>query len=75
MHAPARCGTCCRPGVFCSQPAGLLHATPNWNLVNATLQLFGPCTEEALCKRILLFQGLCCVAGLGARWALVGIYK
>ncbi len=59
----------------CCCAAGLLHATPNWNLVNATLQLFGPCSEERLCARLLAFQALCCCAGLGARWALVGIYK
>ena len=54
---------------------GLLRATPNYNLVNLTLVLFGPCTEEALCIRLMAFQVACCVAGLGARWLLTGIYK
>ncbi|BDA50583.1 UDP-N-acetylglucosamine-dolichyl-phosphate N-acetylglucosaminephosphotransferase [Coccomyxa sp. Obi] len=54
---------------------GLLHATPNWNLVNLMLHVFGPCTEERLCLRLLAFQIICCVFGLGVRWALTGIYK
>ena len=53
----------------------LLHATPNWNLVNLMLYIFGPCTEQALCIRLLIFQVMCCVAGLTARWNLTGIYK
>ena len=53
----------------------LLHATPNWNLVNLTLHIFGPCTEQALCIRLLTFQVVCCVSGLAARWKLTGIYK
>ena len=53
----------------------LLHATPNWNLVNLMLHVFGPCTEQALCIRLLVFQVICCVAGLAARWSLTGIYK
>jgi UDP-N-acetylglucosamine--dolichyl-phosphate N-acetylglucosaminephosphotransferase len=48
---------------------------PDWNLVNLTLQLFGPCGENALCVRILALQVACCVFGFGARWALKGIYK
>lgn len=54
---------------------GLLHATPNWNLVNLFLHLFGPCKENELCARLLAFQIVCCVFGLGIRWALTGIYK
>ena len=54
---------------------GLLHATPNWNLVNLTLHMFGPCTEEQLCWRLLKFQMFCCGFGLGLRWVLTGIYK
>ncbi|CAL5229410.1 g12729 [Coccomyxa viridis] len=53
----------------------LLHATPNWNLVNLMLHIFGPCTEQALCIRLLAFQVICCVSGLAARWNLTGIYK
>jgi len=56
---------------------GLLRPKPqpDWNLVNLMLQLFGPCTEDALCVRILLFQAGCCALGFGARWALEGVYK
>lgn len=54
---------------------GLLHATPNMNLVNLTLRLFGPCTEEALCVRLLGFQAVCCLAGFVVRHLLAGIYK
>lgn len=54
---------------------GLLHATPNWNLVNATLQILGPTTEKQLCIRLLLFQALCCAGGFYARKALAGVYK
>lgn len=53
----------------------LLHATPNMNLVNLTLRLFGPCTELALCLRLLAFQGLSCLAAFGVRTLLRGIYK
>lgn len=43
---------CCR-----FDPAtGLLHATPNMNVVNLVLRLFGPCTELWLCLRILAWQ-------------------
>ncbi|GBF90594.1 hypothetical protein Rsub_03166 [Raphidocelis subcapitata] len=48
---------------------------PDWNLVNLTLQLFGPCGENVLCARILALQAACCAFGFGARWALQGIYK
>jgi UDP-N-acetylglucosamine--dolichyl-phosphate N-acetylglucosaminephosphotransferase len=54
---------------------GLLHATPNWNLVNLTLQLLGPCTELRLCVRLLVFQVGCCIGGFVARHALAGVYK
>ena len=54
---------------------GLLHPTPNWNLVNLALEVLGPCTEEMLCIRILTLQVICCMAGFGIRWALTGIYK
>ncbi|WIA39837.1 hypothetical protein OEZ86_013287 [Tetradesmus obliquus] len=56
---------------------GLLRPkdAPDWNLVNLTLQLFGPCSENALCVRILVMQGACCALGFGLRWALAGIYK
>ena len=54
---------------------GLLHATPNWNLVNLTLHMLGPCSEQTLCVRILAFQVLCCASGFGARALLAGWYK
>jgi len=53
----------------------LLHATPNMNLVNLTLRVLGPCTEQGLCVRLLVFQTGCCVAGLAAHHLLAGIYK
>lgn len=40
---------------------------PDWNVVNLVLQLFGDTTENILCVRILLIQGVCCLAGLAAR--------
>lgn len=53
----------------------LLHATPNWNLVNLFLQVFGPCTEPALCNRLMAFQVACCWLAFAVRHALTGIYK
>ncbi|KAL4854028.1 UDP-N-acetylglucosamine--dolichyl-phosphate N-acetylglucosaminephosphotransferase [Chlorella vulgaris] len=43
---------------------GLLHATPNMNVVNLTLRLLGPCSELWLCMRILIMQILICLAVL-----------
>ena len=54
---------------------GLLHATPNMNLVNLVLRVLGPCTELALCLRLLALQAACCAVAFAARAALVGIYK
>lgn len=54
---------------------GLLTATPNWNLVNLILQVGGPCSEEALCRRILFLQGASCVTGFALRHLLVGVWK
>lgn len=48
---------------------------PDWNLVNLFLQLFGSCSENALCVRLLVFQAACCALGFYARWALAGVYK
>ncbi|CAD7696047.1 unnamed protein product [Ostreobium quekettii] len=53
---------------------GLLHATPNWNLINLVLHLMGPCGEEALCVRVLVMQVACCAVGFGAKWALQGVF-
>lgn len=43
---------------------GLLHATPNMNVVNLTLRLLGPCSELWLCMRILIMQIIICLAVL-----------
>ena len=53
----------------------LLHATPNWNLVNLTLHLFGPCTEPALCDRLLSFQVACCLLAFFVRYYLTDLYR
>lgn len=53
----------------------LLHATPNWNLVNLMLQVFGPCTERDLCIRILGLQALSCIIAFVFRHLVTGIYK
>ncbi len=54
---------------------GLLYATPNWNLVNLALHLFGPCTERELCIRLLTFQAGCCVLAFCVRAVATGWYK
>ena len=54
---------------------GLLTATPNYNLVNLTLYVGGPCTEQQLCVRLLTMQALSCAAGFGVRHLLVGVWK
>lgn len=54
---------------------GLLHATPNWNLVNLMLHLGGPCTELWLCVRILALQVVVCVVGVAAHLLLKGTWK
>ena len=54
---------------------GLLHATPNMNLVNLTLRVLGPSTERVLCIRLLILQAVCCLAGFGARIVLAPYYR
>ena len=54
---------------------GLLHPTPNMNLVNLTLRVMGPCTERALCVKLLILQALCCLVGVAARAWLGHLYK
>ena len=54
---------------------GLLHPTPNMNVVNLVLRLLGPCTEFWLCVRILVWQMACCAAALAARDVLAGWWK
>mmetsp|Transcript_32512 Transcript_32512/g.71060 ORF Transcript_32512/g.71060 Transcript_32512/m.71060 type:complete len:409 (-) Transcript_32512:393-1619(-) len=55
--------------------SGLLHATPNMNLVNLALRITGPLREESLTALLLMFQVACCVAGFAARYMLAGWYK
>jgi UDP-N-acetylglucosamine--dolichyl-phosphate N-acetylglucosaminephosphotransferase len=56
---------------------GLLRPkeVPDMNLVNLMLRMFGPCSEAALCARLLAFQVACCALGFGVRWQLQGVYK
>ncbi|GJP32228.1 hypothetical protein CLOM_g16822 [Closterium sp. NIES-68] len=53
----------------------LLTGSNDLNLVNLFLRLFGPCTEEALCIRLLLFQVLSSLLCFTARLFLQGVYK
>ncbi|KAJ1445537.1 glycosyl transferase family 4-domain-containing protein [Pelagophyceae sp. CCMP2097] len=39
----------------------------NLTLINVVLHVLGPMTEPALCTTLMVFQGVCCAAGLGAR--------
>lgn len=55
--------------------SGLLHATPNMNLVNLALRVLGPQTERMLCIKLLVFQALCCGMCFGARWLMAGWWK
>mmetsp|Transcript_22505 Transcript_22505/g.76505 ORF Transcript_22505/g.76505 Transcript_22505/m.76505 type:complete len:400 (-) Transcript_22505:273-1472(-) len=54
---------------------GTLAPTPNLNLVNLALRLFGNRTERSLCNHLLGLQALCCAAVFALRIALAGIYK
>ncbi len=54
---------------------GLLHATPNMNVVNLVLRMLGPTSELWLCMRILAFQLACCLCAFVVRHALAGWYK
>lgn len=38
------------------------------NLQSLMVQLFGPCSEQTLCIRLLMLQGACCVLGLWLTW-------
>jgi len=55
--------------------SGLLHPTPNMNLVNLSLRVMGPLKEETLCIRLLLLQVVCCAGGFGIRYCVAGYYK
>ncbi|CAI5527269.1 unnamed protein product [Closterium sp. Naga37s-1] len=52
-----------------------LTGSNDLNLVNLFLRLFGPCTEEHLCIRLLLFQVLSAFLCFSARLVLQGWYK
>ncbi|CAI5468596.1 unnamed protein product [Closterium sp. Yama58-4] len=52
-----------------------LTGSNDLNLVNLFLRLFGPCTEEHLCIRLLLFQVLSALLCFSARLVLQGWYK
>lgn len=54
---------------------GLLTGSKDMNLVNLFLRLFGKCSEQQLCIRLLLFQALCCALCFGLRHAIAGWYK
>jgi UDP-N-acetylglucosamine--dolichyl-phosphate N-acetylglucosaminephosphotransferase len=54
---------------------GLLHATPNYNLVNLALQLGGPRTERSLCALLLALQVAAAGGAFALRAALAGVYK
>jgi len=60
---------------------GLLHPSKatetryNMNLVTLFLRLFGPCTERALCARLLAFQFASCAFAFAARHVFTGLWK
>ncbi|KAK9143697.1 hypothetical protein Syun_013097 [Stephania yunnanensis] len=54
---------------------GLLTGTKDGTLVNIFLRLFGRCSEQSLCIRLLLFQALCCLFCFVLRYLLTGWYK
>eukprot|EP00899_Mesostigma_viride_P006882 jgi/Mesvir1/16195/Mv08457-RA.1 len=54
---------------------GLLEGSNDFNLVNLTLRVLGPCTEAQLAVRLLAFQAICCAGTFLARFLLKGIYK
>ncbi|URD79205.1 Glycosyl transferase family 4 [Musa troglodytarum] len=54
---------------------GLLTGTKDGTLVNLFLRLFGRCTEQMLCIRLLIFQALSCLLCFWLRYVLAGWYK
>lgn len=52
---------------FNKQTGKLEAIKTNMNIVNLTLWIFGPMTENRLCVVLLTVQALCCVAGLLGR--------
>jgi len=53
-----------------NQTTGLLDPTYNFNLVNGFLYIFGPMTEDQLCKVCLIFQAVSCAVALILRLLL-----
>ncbi|CAM6085587.1 unnamed protein product [Calypogeia fissa] len=53
----------------------LLTGSNDMNLVNLFLRVFGQCTEQELCVRLLIFQALSCGFCFLLRQALEGWYK
>eukprot|EP00268_Persea_americana_P031973 TRINITY_DN3128_c0_g2_i4.p1 TRINITY_DN3128_c0_g2~~TRINITY_DN3128_c0_g2_i4.p1 ORF type:complete len:466 (-),score=45.23 TRINITY_DN3128_c0_g2_i4:395-1678(-) len=54
---------------------GLLTGTKDGTLVNLFLRMFGRCSENALCIRLLIFQALSCLFCFWLRYVLAGWYK
>lgn len=54
---------------------GLLTGSNDYNLVNLFLRLFGPCTEQTLCIRLLSFQALSTVLCFTIHYVLTGFWK
>eukprot|EP00299_Pterocystis_sp_00344_P014524 c7201_g1_i1.p1 GENE.c7201_g1_i1~~c7201_g1_i1.p1 ORF type:complete len:356 (+),score=80.26 c7201_g1_i1:40-1107(+) len=53
-----------------NEKTGKLDPTPNYNLVNIFLRIFGPRTERQLCCDLLIFQAVTCALGIAVRlWA------
>jgi len=46
----------------------------NLTLINFFLFKFGQCREDALCTRLLIFQGLCAVFAFTIRFGLAGVF-
>eukprot|EP00668_Euglena_longa_P038912 GGOE01050040.1.p1 GENE.GGOE01050040.1~~GGOE01050040.1.p1 ORF type:complete len:427 (-),score=164.27 GGOE01050040.1:332-1456(-) len=69
------CKPCPRHRVPTFNPdTGLLENSGNYTLLNAYLWLFGPCTEEQLCRSLLCFQVLCCAVGFYVRYYLAALF-
>ncbi|XP_068661852.1 uncharacterized protein [Aristolochia californica] len=54
---------------------GLLTGTKDGTLVNLFLRLFGRCSENSLCIRLLIFQAISCLLCFLLRYLLTGWYK
>ncbi|KMZ68088.1 Phospho-N-acetylmuramoyl-pentapeptide-transferase [Zostera marina] len=54
---------------------GLLTGTKDGTLVNLFLRLFGRCSEQSICIRLLIFQVVSCIFCFWLRYILAGWYK